>query len=197
MEKARAHFEEVVKIKPKYPFIAWAKLQLGYNNKDLPHLRRLFEPLCTMYGEAPKAKRYVHTGVPAFEFEYPEDSRKLSVVSPNQVLRMRTPRWVEIQASVADIPEAMTLADIGPKVYLPTLKEVGSNFNVVSNDEITLKDGTKAYRTEIKGLYRDGKTQITTLLVSAFKDGKWVYLTTDPIGDPSEVAWIVESLTFE
>ena len=72
--------------------------------------------------------------------------------------------WVEIEDSVADIPEAMTLADIGPKVYLPTLKEVGSNFNVVSNDEITLKDGTKAYRTEIEWLYHDGKTWITICL---------------------------------
>ena len=110
---------------------------------------------------------------------------------------MRTPRWVGIQASVADIPKAMTLADIRPKVYLPTFKEVESNFNVVSNDEITLKDGTKAYRTKIEWLYRDGKSWAITLLVSAFKDGQWVYLTTHPRGDPAEVAWIAEGLTSE
>ena len=110
---------------------------------------------------------------------------------------MRTPRWVGIEAGVADIPKAMTLADIGSKVFLPTLKEVESNFNVVSNDEITLKDGIKAYRTEIEWLYRDGKSWVTTLLVSTFKDGKRIYLTTQPRGDPAEVAWIAESLTFE
>ena len=110
---------------------------------------------------------------------------------------MRTPRWVGIQASVADIPKAMTLADIRPKVYLPTFKEVESNFNVVSNDEITLNNGTEAYRTEIEWLYRDRKSWVTTLLVSAFKDGKWVYLATHPRGDPAEVAWIAEGLTSE
>jgi len=62
----------------------------------------------------------------------------------------------------------MTLAEVGPKAYLPTLEKQESHLNVVSNEEITLKDGTKAYKTEIEWLHFDGRLWLTTLLASAF-----------------------------
>jgi hypothetical protein len=73
---------------------------------------------------------------------------------------------------------------------------VGSNVKVISNKEITLKDGTKAYRTDIEWLFQ-GSFSLTTLVVSAFKNGKWVFLTAHPWQAPNEVASIVESLTFK
>jgi len=109
---------------------------------------------------------------------------------------METPGGVLFNASVADIPEGMTLADVGPKAYVFGLKTVGSNVKVISNEEISLKDGTKAYRTNIKWLWK-GTLQLRTLVVSAFKDGKWVYLAIHPRGSPLQVAYIVESLTFK
>ena len=81
----------------------------------------------------------------------PGDSEELPFESPDQVLALGAPRWDHMEACVADIPEGMRLADVGPKAFLPLLKEWGSNLNVVSKEEITLKDATKAYRTESNG----------------------------------------------
>jgi len=139
---------------------------------------------------------FVRTAPPAFRFEYPNGSRKTTTIAPNQVMGMETPGGVGFQASVADIPEGMTLADVGPKAYVFGLKTVGSNVKVISNEEISLKDGTKAYRTNIKWLWK-GTLQLRTLVVSAFKDGKWIYLAIHPRGSPLQVAYIVESLTFK
>jgi len=86
-DEARTHFSEV--IYPNCPFVAWSGVQLGHKSKDLPHLRRLFEPLHSMYGETPKKKRYLHTGAPAFQLEYREGSEELAFDYPNQVFRIR------------------------------------------------------------------------------------------------------------
>ena len=43
----------------------------------------------------------------------------------------------------------MKLEDFGPKQYASWMNKFGSNITVISNREITLKDGTKAYRTDI------------------------------------------------
>ena len=80
---------------------------------------------------------------------------------------------------------------------MPTLEGVGTNFDVISNESLTLEDGTKAYKTTIKWLYKNGQIWITTLLVSVYKENKCVFLEIHPAGDPEEVAWIVESLTFQ
>jgi len=138
---------------------------------------------------------FVRTASPAFKFEYPKGSRKTALTAPNQIMAMEIyPGGVTFQASLSDIPEGMKLADVGPKAYAVALEGVGSNVKVISNKEITLKDGSKAYRTDIEWLFR-GSFSLTTLAVSAFKDGKWVLLTTHPSRAPNEVAPIVESLT--
>jgi hypothetical protein len=73
------------------------------------------------------------------------------------------PRCVEFQACISNIPEGMTLADLGPKAYLPTPEDVESDFKVLSDERMTLKNGTEAYRTQSEWLYGDGKTWTTTL----------------------------------
>ena len=111
-------------------------------------------------------------------------------------MAMENPAGVVFQASVADIPEGIKVADVGPRALAVALENVGSNVKVISNKEITLKDGTKAYRTDIEWLFQ-GSFSLTTLVVSAFKNGKWVFLTAHPWQAPNEVASIVESLTFK
>ena len=63
-------------------------------------------------------------------------------------------------------------------------------------EEISLKDGTKAYRTHIKWQWKS-TLELNTLIVSAFKDGKWVYSAVNTSGDPKEAAWVAESMTFD
>jgi hypothetical protein len=110
---------------------------------------------------------------------------------------MVSPGRVGFDAGVDVIPQYMILSEIGPNHYASILNTFGSNAEVISNKELILKDGTEAYRTEIKWLYGDGALWINTLLVSAFKNDKWVYVAVHPSGNPADVAWIVESLTFK
>lgn len=89
------------------------------------------------------------------------------------------------------------MIEIGPEHYASLLKPVGSKFKVISNEEFSLRDSTGAYRTEIKWLYQDGFSWVNTIVVSAYKDDKWVYSVVNTVGDPSEIAWIAESLSFD
>lgn len=139
---------------------------------------------------------FVRTAPPAFQFEYPLGSRKAKPNAPGQIMAMRTPDNIRFQASVIDIPENMKLSDFGPRFYGAALENVGSHIRVVSNREIRLKDGAEAYRTVIEWLFQDS-FPVISLVVSAFKDGKCVFLTAHPWQYPDEVAPIVESLTFK
>lgn len=140
---------------------------------------------------------FVRTAPPAFKFEYPIGSMKKATTRPNQIMAMRTPGGLSFRASVINIPEDLKLADIGPKFYANILLNLGVEVKVVSNKEIILKDGTKAYRTELEWLWQ-GTLSITTIVVSAFKEGEFVYLTTTSLWkENEEVTQIIESLTFK
>ncbi len=77
-------------------------------------------------------------------------------------------------------------------------QKLGVNFKVISNKPIILKDGTKAYRTELEYLYPTGSYKIGLVSVSAFRDKKVVNVNIHTTaGLQSELAWIPESLTFE
>jgi hypothetical protein len=45
-------------------------------------------------------------------------------------------------------------------------------------------------------LFQDGVTWLNTIVVSAFKDGKWVFTAVHHAGAPEAVAWIAESFQF-
>lgn len=139
---------------------------------------------------------FERTAPPTVKFEYPRGSRKEDIKYPNQIMGIKTPEGDIISVFVDDIPQGMKLVDIGPKGYVPLLQNVGTDIQVTSNKEITLKDGNNAYRTDIEWMFQ-GSYLLNTIVVSAFKDGKWVFLTAQPIFDPAQVAPIVESLVFD
>ncbi len=139
---------------------------------------------------------FMRTASPAFKFEYPLCSRKAAIKYPGQVMVMKTPGDIEFSASVGDIPEGIKLEDFGPKFYAPELVNVGSNIKVISNKEITLKCGTKAYQTDIKWLWNNS-LPITTYLVSAYKDDKIIFVCTHPWKYHDKAEPIVQSLSFK
>ena len=194
-DEALIHASEVFKIAPNYPFVNSAKRGLLYN--DIEYLVRLLAPVTSQQVKALEKERFVYKGTPVFSFEYPKGSNDIPKTSPSHVLSMVSPGYVTFSAAVIVIPKDMSLSEYGPKRYALILNNFGSNVEVISNKEITLKDGTEAYRTEIKWLYRGGKVWVNTLLVSALKEGKNVMVAVHPTGDPEEVAWIVESLIFQ
>jgi len=134
---------------------------------------------------------------PAFQFRVPRSSRRLPLQSQFQVMRMKTLSGFNFAAAVGDIPAGIALQDVGPRAYAPLLAGVARDEpEVVSNAPIVLDDGTAAYRTELHWRNRLG-VDIKTLVVSAFKDGKWVLVDAHPWKDQREASQIVESLTFQ
>ena len=135
------------------------------------------------------------TTSPAFKFEYPLGSKKAATDAPGQVMKMKTPSDVAFSASIGDIPEGMRLEDFGPKFYSKELESVGSSIKVISNKEIRLNCGTKAYRTDITWLWNNA-LPITTYLVTAYKDGKIIFVCTHPWKYHDKFEPIVQSLSF-
>jgi hypothetical protein len=65
------------------------------------------------------------------------------------------------------------------------------------NKEITLSDGTKAYYSEISWNHApSGGTTITTMMVSVYKDGEWVWVAAHPWDNFGAEEKIVKSLKF-
>lgn len=138
---------------------------------------------------------FMRTASPAFQFEYPIGSYRAETDAPNQIMRMKCPGNMAIRASIIDIPKGISIEEFGPKFYLQNLKKHGSSFEITSNKEITLKCGTKAYRTDIKWLWNKN-VSMRTFLVSVYKDGKSILFNTVTWGNPDRCEPIINSLAF-
>ena len=108
-------------------------------------------------------------------FAYLSSSKKSVLNSPYQVMRMKTHFDIGFSASVGNVPEDIKLKDFGAKFYAQGLEEVGSNIKVIANRKIILNCGTKAYKTDITWLWNNS-FPITIVLVSAYKDDKFVFI---------------------
>jgi CubicO group peptidase (beta-lactamase class C family) len=133
---------------------------------------------------------------PSFKFEYPTGSKKAAIKHSGEVMRMKTPGNDLFSASVVDIPEGIKLEDFGPKHYIQKFDNYDKNVKVISNKEITLKGGTKAYRTDFTWMWNNYVPE-TTFLMSAYKDGKCIFLWVDTWKYHDKVEPIVQSLTFK
>lgn len=150
-----------------------------------------------------KNGQFVRTASPGFQFVYPKTCIKIEVNKPNQIMAMKAPGGSTFSASSREIPGDAKLEEIGPKVFAGLLEKYGSDVHVIFNRNIALRDGTRAYRTDID--WQIHSLKLRTLLVSAFKDRKWVYLLYSIYnGDEATIseevnkgASIVESLTFK
>ena len=118
-------------------------------------------------------------------------------------LRMETPAGGIITASTDAIPRdwrrfylSTKLKDFGPKAYASWMKKYGSNITVILNEEITLGCGTKAYRTDIEWLLKNS-TPLTTNLVSAYKEGRSIYIAVHQFKESTIIESIIESLRIE
>ena len=137
------------------------------------------------------------TAPPAFQFQYPIGSKK-AAAHGLQVMRMHPPSGSDFAAAIVDIPEGLKLKDFGPEFYTQRLGHLTkiTNVKVISNKEITLKCGTKAYRTDMTYLWK-GYVPITTFLVSAYKDDKCIFVSAHPMKNHDKYLPIVESLTLK
>jgi len=142
------------------------------------------------------AAEFHYPGPPAFTITYPDGSTQGKPDSPEQVFAMKDPDGVTIQVSVADIPEGVALKDAGEAYSKGLAESQKSEVEIITNEEIELEDGTKAYFTEMEWMYQ-GSTLITTYVVSVYKDGKWVYAAAHPWADLEPSEEFVKSLVMK
>ena len=139
---------------------------------------------------------------PRLQFAYPLGSTKAELKRRSEIMRMRTPEGVLFYAKIIDIPHGVKLEDFGPIFIVEDFlrRRVGANLEVTLNKEITLKCGTKAYQTNFTWLWNN-TLPITTFQVSAYKDGKCIFLCAHPSAHSSKDIYknesIVQSLTFK
>ncbi len=144
------------------------------------------------------AAEFSFAGPPAFTFTYPDSATPGEKTAPEQVWAVKTSAGVDIQASVAPIPEGIDLKDVAEKAYKPGLEQALKTAAKMSdNKEIALGDGTKAYYSEISWTHPPTQTAIVTVMVSAYKDGKWIFVTGHPWENFAEPMRIVKSLKFK
>lgn len=76
------------------------------------------------------------------------------------------------------------------------MKKYGSNITVTSNEKIALKDGTQAYRTDFESTMQNNQLMMTNL-VSAYKNGKCIYIAVHEFQRNQTIKPIVQSWTFK
>jgi hypothetical protein len=145
------------------------------------------------------AEEFSFAGPPAFTVTYPGGStNEDEKTDPTQIWRIQYPGGFFADASVAPIPEGIALKDYAEKAYKPGLeKGQGASARMSENKEITLADGTKAYYSEISWTHPPTSTPITTMIVSAYKDGKVVTIGAHPYMDYGKYEKLVKSLKFK
>lgn len=141
---------------------------------------------------------FKHSGKPTFTIEFPEGTNRAPVNSPNQVFAAMTAEGVLLQAFVSNIAPEGALEREAER-YATGLESdgIGSDVKITSNIEIRLKDGTKAYRSEIQWVYNPANLSLRTQVVSAYKDGKAVSVRAHPSENPEHLVRIVKSLRFD
>ncbi|MEW6186268.1 MAG: hypothetical protein AB1585_11070 [Thermodesulfobacteriota bacterium] len=140
---------------------------------------------------------FSYNGQPVFFISNPGDCTPIAKASPYQVWAVKTAWNFDVSAAVRSIEEGIELKDVNEKVWKQGLERVlgGIAIKILKNEEITLSDGTKAYYSEMA--WNRGGTPITTLIVSVYRDGKWVLVAAHPSNNFEAARKIVKSLRFK
>jgi len=141
------------------------------------------------------AKEFKYAGPPAFTVTYP-DTWTQAAENPNKVLiRLQKEGGLpttEIQCT--DNPKGVTVEKLGTWQKERYKRMYQTDVFIDSEKQATLKDGTPCNELMITWVY-GGFLNLQTVLVSAVKDGKIIYVSTST--DPGKPDWTAaRSLTF-
>jgi class 3 adenylate cyclase/pimeloyl-ACP methyl ester carboxylesterase len=140
---------------------------------------------------------FSYDGPPAFTVTYPDGSKEEKPERPEAVWQISTPAGLPVQAVVAPIPEGIELKDVAENAYKPLLEEIlRTKSKLNSNEEITLSDGNTAYYSEMHWNTPIG-IPMTTMVVSVYKEGKWVYIVAHAWINFHVSMKIIKSLRFK
>jgi TolB-like protein/class 3 adenylate cyclase len=200
-EEARNYAEQLFDIVPNISISALPNVKGKYSDKGRAELERIWNAL-RKAGIAPPhlstAKEYKYTGPPVFTLSYPQGRTEFEFIAPEKVFKVETyGDLIEFHVFVEGIPKDVKLEDVGVKIALPRFEKDGNaKIKVVSNEEIALACGTKAYKTKAEWDHSTRGHLIQLILLSAFKDNKWIYNVAFTAGDTREIEELAESLRF-
>ncbi len=141
---------------------------------------------------------FQYDGKPSFTIAFPSGTTKTPSNTSDVVFAATTADGVAFQATVADITPGLSLEKVAHSYGENLISSgIGSDLKVTVNREITLKDGTTAYRSEIQWFYAPSSVRLITQMVSAYRDNKLVSITAHPLAAPERIYPIVESLQFD
>lgn len=197
-DEARKYAEELFSIRPNLSLSGLAQAKGLY--KERSRLEDFWSALRDAKIEPPfmsSPEEFKYQGPPAFSLKHPKGKTETEFLLPDKVLDVEAyERLIDFNVFVESIPEGIPLEDVGPSVLIPRLeKDVNAEIRLLSNQEIGLTDGTRAFKTKMEWTQRRG-TFLTAFLVSAYKENKWVYILAGTLGDPLEIERLAESLTF-
>jgi TolB-like protein/class 3 adenylate cyclase/Flp pilus assembly protein TadD len=200
-EEARNYAEQLIDIVPNISISALPNVKGKYSDKGRAELERIWSALRKAGIASPllsTAEEYNYTGPPTFTLRYPLGRTEFEFIAPEKVFKVDTyGDLIEFHVFVEDIPKGIKLQDVGLKIVVPRFeKDINAKIKVVSNDEIELAWGTKAYKTKAEWEHPIRGHLIQLILLSAFKDNKWIYNAALTAGDTREIEELTESLRF-
>ena len=137
---------------------------------------------------------YRFGGNPNFQIHVPAGCKLGKRSDPNvQVVSLRTPAGITVEASVAPVDENFRLVNGGPFYFGVLSKLVGKNHELLEHKKIDLGGGVTGYRTDMAWMF--GEVRSHTVLVSALAEGHWVFVAVHPTQDVNRYAQIAQSLT--
>jgi tetratricopeptide (TPR) repeat protein len=198
MDEARKHAEELFSIKPNVSLSGLAQVKGLY--KERSELEAFWTALRESKIEPPfmsSPEEFKYQGPPAFSLKHPKGKTETEFLLPDKVLDVEAyERLIDFNVFVEGIPTGVPLEDVGPSVLIPRLeKDVNAEIRLLSNQEIELTDGTRAFKTKMEWTHRKGFF-ITAFLISAYQENKWVYNLAASLGDHLQIEILAESLSF-
>lgn len=147
---------------------------------------------------------FEYAGPPAFTVDIDDDAKKGDVdADAGQVWNGKV-AGADLTVFVYDVPKDISAKD-QCKSTMAGFDEAFdhldlSDIELIENKEFELEDGTMSWRCEFEWIWTDGSTVLTTVNITADKDGKRVQIYTtvhDFLPDAEAPIEVVESLEFE
>jgi hypothetical protein len=130
-----------------------------------------------------------------FSVAYPENW-KPGTLLPGEVLRAANTNMYSLPVITASISDQKKDSALDPKVFIESAKkaEPGSDsYKVVSQEDLTLNDGTPAKVFTYEWTWSDGFTELVTGALITIKDGKYFSSTaTTIVGGETSPEQLVE-----
>ncbi|MDO9515599.1 MAG: hypothetical protein Q7J01_05815 [Syntrophales bacterium] len=132
------------------------------------------------------AAEFTYDKGPAFTVTYPDVWKETDDNANKVTFKTKMADSLPImEINVMEIPAGVVVADVSGKHYKALLeKSQDADAELKEEKQITLADGTAASMALFGWAYQ-GWMPLMTRLVSAYKDGKWVYVAIHSADDAS------------